>query len=447
MCSGPITARCRGKTRLPTAIPAHPVRDIMEGMRERSLLTHPFETIREAAPHITFVALIVFFSMYSRLLLSPLLVFIQQDLVIGPALATRLFLTSSVSYSSVMLLSGFFTARMLHRRTIALASALIGLGLVIMALAPNLPAMHIGVAVIGSGSGLYPPAGVASVTAIVRDEIRGKAVAIHEFGPNLAFVLAPLFVSLGIILGSWRLIPAVSGALALTAAVLFDRYALAGGFTGERPHMKNLRLILRKPEFWALTVFFTMGAASTLGIFSILPTFLVTARGYPVQLVNTVISFSRIGGLVMVFLAGIMVDRIGVPRLVTILIGVTAVLTIGIGVLRGTPMLVAVFLQPLVIVAFFPAAVSAIADLGPPTVRNVAVSIMIPTVNLLAGGVFPSLMGYLTERGAVEAGFVGLGIVMLASLLLARFLKSGRSTPPEREKSPSLHQRDTDSPS
>lgn len=362
--------------------------------------------------------------MYSRLLLAPLLVFIQRDLSIGPALATRLFLTSSLSYSLVMFLSGFVTARMLHRRTIALASALIGLGLIIMALAPTLAVMHLAVAVIGSGSGLYPPAGVASVTAIVRDDIRGKAVAIHEFGPNLAFVVAPLLASLGILIGFWRIVPAVSGAIALVVAVLFDRYALAGDFTGERPHLHNLRIILRKPEFWALTVFFTMAAASTLGIFSILPTFLVTARGYPVQLVNTVISFSRIAGLAVVFLAGIMVDRIGVRRLVAILMGTTAILTIGIGVLRGTPMLVAVFLQPLVIVAFFPAAVSAMADLGTPTVRNVAVSIMIPTVNLLAGGFFPSLMGYLTERGIVESGFVGLGIVMLASLSLVRMLRN-----------------------
>lgn len=391
-------------------------------MRERSFLTHPFESIREAAPHVSFVAVVVFFSMYSRLLLSPLLIFVQADLAIGPTLATQLFFTSSVSYSTVMLFSGFVTFRLLHRRTIALASALLGLGMILMALAPTLLMMHIAVAVIGSGAGLYPPAGVAAVTALVRDEIRGKAVAIHEMGPNSAFVIAPLLVSAGILLGHWRLVPALSGIIALSVAVLFDRYSIAGAFSGERPHLDNLRAILRKPEFWALTIFFTLAAASTLGIFSILPTFLVTTRGYPAPLVNTVVALSRVSGLGMVFLAGIIVDRIGVRRLVTYFTAVTAILTIGIGVLEGTAMLVAVFLQPVVIVAFFPAAVSAIADLGPPRVRNIAVSVMIPSVNLLAGGVFPSLMGYLTERGAVEAGFVGLGVVMIASLALARML-------------------------
>ncbi len=392
-------------------------------MGERSFLTHPFETVREAAPHVGFVAVIVFLSMYSRLLLSPLLVFLQEDLGIGPARATRLFLTLAFSYSPVMLLSGFFTARQVHRRTIALSSATLGLGLIILSLAPNLVTVHIGVATIGAGAGLYPPAGVASVTALVRDEIRGKALAIHELGPNLAFVVAPLVVSAGILVANWRWIPGLSGVAALAIAVLFDRFALAGQFNGEPPHLSNVRMILRQPEFWALTVYFSFAAASTLGVFSILPTYLVTTKGYPAPMVNTIISLSRVSGIVMIFLAGVIVDRIGVRRLVVIVISITATLTIGIGALPGTAMLVAVFLQPVVIVAFFPAAVSAIADLGPPTVRNVAVSIMIPSVNVLAGGVFPALMGHLTEAGYVEAGFMGLGVLMLASLSMARMLK------------------------
>lgn len=366
----------------------------------------------------------VFLSMYSRLLISPLLVYLQEDLAIGPARATRLFLTLAFSYSPAMLLSGFLTVRMLHRRTIALSAALIGLGLVIIGLAPTLLTMHIGVAVVGAGSGLYPPAGVASVTAIVRDEIRGKAVAIHEMGPNIAFVVAPLAVSIGILLGHWRWIPAVSGVGALIIAALFDRFALAGAFSGEPPRLDNLRRIFRQPEFWALTVFFSLAAASTIGVYSILPTYLVTTKGYPAPMVNTIISLSRVGGLVMVFLSGIILDRTGVRILVMLVMSITGVLTIGIGAFGGGWMLTAVFLQPVVIVAFFPAAVSAMADLGPPTVRNVAVSVMIPTVNLIAGGLFPALMGNLTERGLVETGFIGLGLAMLASLVLTRLLRS-----------------------
>ena len=50
---------------------------------------------------------------------------------------------------------------------------------------------------------------------------------------------------------------------------------------------------------------------------------------------------------------------------------------------------------------------------------------MIPTVNIVSNGVFPTMMGALTEQGMVRAGFVGLGLTMLASLVLLPFL--GRS--------------------
>lgn len=382
----------------------------------------PFHSFRHAAPHVSFVMLMLFFSMYGRVLLSPLLVYLQQDLGVGPARATRLFLTISLAYSPVMLLSGFLGGRLVHRQTIALSSAVIGLGLIVIALAPTLVWMHVGAALAGAGAGLYPPAGVAAVTGIVRDEIRGKALALHEVGPNLAFVVAPIIVSVATLGVHWRWIPGVSGVAALVAAGLFDRRSIAGGFRGAPPHLHNVTAILRKGEFWAILVFFSLAAASTMGVFSIMPTYLVTTRGYPVALVNGVISASRISGLVVVFLSGILLDWIGVRRLMITVIGLTGLLTIAVGLLSGTPLLIAVLIQPLIIVAFFPAAVSAMADLGPPEMRNVAVSVMIPGVNIFAAGFFPALMGYLTEIGAVGAGFVGLGTVMLLSLVLTRLL-------------------------
>ena len=277
----------------------------------------------------------------------------------------------------------------------------------------------------GSGAGLYPPAVVAvvaTVTGIVHDEIRGKALALHEVGPNLAFVMAPIVVSVAALGVHWRWIPGVSGVAAVVVAGLFDRLSIAGWFRGAPPRLHNVKAILRKGEFWAILVFFSLAAASTMGVFSIMPTYLVTTRGYPVAMVNTVISASRISGLVVVFLSGILLDWIGVRKLMITVIGLTGLLTIAVGVLSDAPLIVAVLLQPLIIVAFFPAAVSAMADLGPPEMRNVAVSVMIPGVNIFAAGLFPALMGYLTEIGAVEAGFVGLGVVMLASLVLTRLL-------------------------
>ncbi len=157
-------------------------------------------------------------------------------------------------------------------------------------------------------------------------------------------------------------------------------------------------------------------------MFSILPTFLTSSEGYAVEVVNPLISVSRISGIAMIFVAGYLADRLGVRTLIGVVLAVTGVLTVMIGAFHGNAMLIVVFLQPVIITAFFPPALSAIADLGPPHIRSVAISLMIPAVNLIANGLFPTLMGSLTERGLVRGGFIGLGMAMLATLALIPLL-------------------------
>ncbi|MCF7929633.1 MAG: MFS transporter [Spirochaetales bacterium] len=382
----------------------------------------PFAAIGSAFPHLLFPVAMIFFSMYARILPSPLLVFIQRDLGIGPAAATRFFLPLAISYSVAMLLSGFVAERLQHSRTIALSGTFIGIGLITLGLAQGILGMNIAFAVIGIGAGFYPPSGVAAVTSLVSDEIRGKALSIHEIGPNSAYILAPLLVSAGIFFGSWRMVPILSGVAAIIVGISFDRFAVAGRFPGERPHLNNLKAVLRQPQFWAVTVFFSLAAGAAMGVYSILPTYLITVRGFEVGPVNTLISLSRISGLAMIFVAGFLIDRFGIKRHIAVVLSTTALLTIAIGLLSGKALLAVVFFQPVIISTFFPAATYAASQLGPPRVRNVGVSLMIPAVNVVASGIFPPVMGHLSETGNVDYGFIGLGLLMLASLVLLPML-------------------------
>ncbi len=383
-----------------------------------------FTQLRDAAPHVTFLAAMIFFSMYARLLVAPLLVFIQVDLGVGPAQATRLFLPLSISYATTMIGSGYLAERLHHRRTIALSALVIGVGLILTAVSRSLSGLYVAFTLVGGGAGLYPPSGVAAVTSLVDDRIRGRAIAIHEVGPNLAFVMAPLIVGIGTMIADWRWVAGLSGVAAFITGILFDLHSVAGRFPGERIQLRNLASIVKQKEFWAIVAFFSLAASSTIGVYSILPTFLVRVEGLPVGPVNTLLSVSRIGGIGMLFVAGVLVDRIGVARLIAGVFLITGVLTTAIGLLQNVPMLVVVFLQPVAIAAFFPAAVSAMADLGPPRVRNVAVSVIIPGVNIISSGVFPSVMGVLTENGTVRSGFIGLGALMLVSIVLVPFLNA-----------------------
>lgn len=389
-------------------------------------MQEPIDKISRALPHLLFLAVMAFFSMYARTVLSPLLVPIQLDLGIGPARATQLFLPLAICYSAAMLLSGLLVERIYHRTNISLAITILGVGLLLLSLARSFAMMNIGFALIGAGAGVYVPSGLSTVTSLVDGRIRGTAVSIHELGTNSAFVIAPLVVTGLTTIGNWRLVPALSGVVAIVCAALFSREATGGIFHGQRPRSDNVGGLIRKPEFWTIMLFFSLAASSTLGVYSILPTYLVRIHGYEPRMVNTLLSVSRISGIGIIYLSGVLVDRIGSRRLIAVILAITGALTVGLGMFSGSILVVLVFLQPVVISAFFPAAIDVVAELGPPSLRNVAVSVMIPAVNLISSGLFPMLMGYLTEQGTVAIGFVVLGVSMLLVLPLSRLLPAPR---------------------
>ncbi len=387
-------------------------------------MEQPIDRLPQAVPHVLLLAVMAFFSMYSRTVLSPLLVPIQEDLGIGPARATSLFIPLSICYSGSMLLSGFAVERLRHRTIIALAIGVLGTGLLVISQSNRFALLQIGFGMIGAGAGLYVPSGVTTVTSIVTDEIRGKAISIHELGPSTSFVVAPLVVTVLSTLGGWRLVPLVSGLSAIVAAFVFTRGGSGGRFYGNRPRLGNVSGLLGQRKFWTIAVFFSLAASSTLGIYAILPTFLVGIRGYDANYVNTLLSLSRISGIGMVFLSGVLVDRFGSARLITSVLAITGVLTIACGTLTGPVLPVVIFAQPVIISAFFPAAISVVADLGSPEMRNVGVSIMIPVVALISNGIFPTIMGALTESGTVSMGFVALGALMILALPFRRLLQN-----------------------
>ncbi|MFP4427529.1 MAG: MFS transporter, partial [Spirochaetaceae bacterium] len=369
----------------------------------------------------------VFFVMYGRLIFAPLLIPIRAELGITTAQAARFFLWMSIGYTCSILLSGYLAKSILHRRTIALSALLLSVGLFVVGFSATLSFVIVGLLILGFGAGLYPPSGVSTATSLVADNIRGRAVALHEVGPSAAFVLAPVTASLALQVTTWRGVVIGSAIGALLLALAFFFLSPAGNFAGAPPHLTHVRGLLKNPLLWAVAGFITLAASSTYGVFSIMPTYLVDEAGFSIELVSGVIGASRISGVVMVFLSGWLIDRLGTVRLIAVVMLVTGILTSLIGVAKGTTLLAIVFLQPVVISAFFPAAISSFAYLGPPEIRNVGVSLIIPVANLTSGGLFPSVMGALSNTGRTGFGFSAFGFLMIASLLLIPMLRKGVS--------------------
>lgn len=170
-------------------------------------------------------------------------------------------------------------------------------------------------------------------------------------------------------------------------------------------------------------VLFGLMLGAGAGAFSVLPTYLVTERGMPEHTVNVIVSLSRLTGLPVAYLAGSLADRWS-PRLsLAVLLAFAGSCTILTGVASGWLLMMALFAQPLLTGAFFPIAFALLPSITPRELRNVAVAMVVPVGYIAGGGLVPSLMGLLGERGSFWIGFVVLGALLLAGLALIPLLQ------------------------
>lgn len=368
------------------------------------------------------LALVVFFNFLARIVFSPLLLEIEHELGLTHAQTGTFFLLITLGYTTAILVSGFLSARIQHRGVIIVSVTAVGAAVALIAVSRSVMQVRAGLVVLGMSAGLYSPSGIASLTHAVSRRHWGKAIAVHDLGPNLAFIAAPAVATLFIGGAGWRTLLLVIGGGCWVTAAGFALFSRQGRFPGQAPHLGNIRPILAQRTFWVVALFFTIGVTSALGVFSIVPTYLISERGMDPRVANTLVSVSRITVLPVLFLAGWLRDRLGERILIGSVVAVTGVLILALGLMPTALLGPVVILQPTVLAAFFPAALAAISGIGPPETRNVAVSLMIPGCYVIGGGIFPAVMGILGDHGMFFVGFSAVGAAALASLVFVRFL-------------------------
>ena len=387
-------------------------------MNERADTSAPFSP----AP-ITILMLLVFFNFLSRGLFSPLLPMLEQEFGVPHAQSSSLFLTMAVCFSISMMVSGFLSARLHHRGVLVLYELWVGAALLLCAVSPSFILLQISVALLGLGAGLYAPSGLASVVNLAGPLHWGKALGIHEMGPNLGLIAAPLIVGLLVPEVSWRVLMGAVGVLNWVNALFYGLFGRGGDFAGAPPNVKNLRYIAGNRTFWILTLFFVLAAGSAMGLYSILPTYLISGKEMNASLVNNIIGASRVAALAVIFTAGFLADRFGVKRFLALIMALAGLFAFLLGALEGRLLLAAVFLQPLFVSAFFPVVNTAISAITTPATRNVAWSMVIPFASAIGAGATPALLGWLGDRGSFDLGFLVLGGMTFFSVLLVPALR------------------------
>ena len=373
---------------------------------------------------------IFFLSFTSRVILAPLMPTIEKDLGIGHAEAGSLFLLISAGYFVSLLGAGFLSSRLTHRRTIVFSAISVGLTLVAISLCDNPWAIRLGLFTLGMAAGTYLPSGIATLTSLISYKDWGKGVAIHEFAPNLGFVAAPLISEALLNWFSWRGILSLLGVASVVVGMAFSRFGKGGEFPGEAPSFHSFRAFLVMPAFWIMAVLFSLAISGSLGVYTMLPLYLVAERGMERDWANTLVAFSRMSGLVMAYLAGWTTDRFGSKRTMGGVLLLAGIMTLLLGVVPGNWIVVIIFMQPMLAVCFFPAGFAALSAVGPQRSRNVIVSMTIPVAFLVGGGAVPTMIGTLGDAGSFAVGMAIVGGLILTGFVLSFHLKIPDSSMP-----------------
>jgi NNP family nitrate/nitrite transporter-like MFS transporter len=386
---------------------------------------------RSHIPALLCLTFVFFLNFIARIILAPLLPAVVEELGIGSGPAGSLFLLISAGYFAALVASGFVSARLMHRRTIILSAVMVGAASLAVAGSRTLWSLRFSCLLLGTAAGLYLPSGMATLTSLVGARQWGKAVAMHEMAPNMSFVLAPL-VAEGLLLWfSWRGIPVILGISAIASGLAFWRYGKGGEFTGRSPNFNTLRTLLSNPTFWIMIALFSLGIGGSLGIYSMLPLYMVTEQGLERNLVNTLVSLSRVPGLGMAFAAGWLNDRFGSrPTLMAVLL-LTGLATVFLGLSSKDYLLALVFLQPVMAVCFFPPGFAALSQISSPQNLNMAVSLTVPAGFIFGAGLVPAGIGFMGDWGSLGGGIMLVGGLILSGAMLSFFLRF-----PERVKDP-----------
>lgn len=366
---------------------------------------------------------VFFMTFIGRTILSPLLLPIEYELGLSHAEGGSFFLVISVGLMLTMLFSGLLTQHLNHHTTIAISVWITAVGLAIIALSASLIVFQTGLFLIGAGAGLYLPSGVTALTDVVPAGQWGKAIAFHELGPIFGLAAGPFFAEIALRYSDWRSLLLLLSAVALVWGLLFVRFARGGRFHGTPPQWRELYRIMQNRQFWIITFFFVMAIGLEMGVYSMLPAYLVDGRGIDQSLVNTMVSTSRLTSLLAIFAAGWLSDKLGYRRVIAFIALTSGLVTAMLGMRQEWALIVGVYLQPMLVSAFFPAGFTALAGVSSPSQRNLSVSLVIPIAYLFGGGAFPTLIGWLAELGVFGAGFIGVGLLTAAGILLIPAMK------------------------
>jgi MFS family permease len=358
-----------------------------------------------------------FLNFSTRAIFSPILPLIEDTLSISHGAAGGLFTSLAIGYSITLLIAGRFASAWGYRRTVV--SGFVGICVVFLGLqwAESYLTFHILFFLIGIATGTYLPSIMPIITETYGRRDWGKVIGFHDSAASLSIFSIPILVAFGLRLLPWRMLLLLLGAASLLLPIYFWKISIEPKHETSQQASPIFDLFKRR-TVWIMGLLWTFASGSCLGVYSILPLYLIKERGIDFLFANTLFGISRVGGVFVSIMTGFLFDRYGYRTMLTLSLLTTGLSTIGLALSSTLPLiLITLILQAILSLTFFPAGLATISKLTPLSERSMATGVIISIGMVFGAGLTPFILGLIADHLSFQVGILWLGILTALSSL------------------------------
>jgi NNP family nitrate/nitrite transporter-like MFS transporter len=353
---------------------------------------------------------------------SPLMPLIEDEFAITHAMAGVLFFCFWIGNTISVFYAGFMSLKIGYKRSILVSFYGMTIAFIIMRFATSYVSFASIAFLLGLASGIYLPCGIPLITAVFSRDNWGKAISVHETAAGFGMLTVPFMVTMIISVMNWKNIFLIMSAACLILGVIL--HVTSPDPRPEKIEKGGMMEIVKSKDFWIMTALWSSCAVASMGIFNVIPLFLIKERGIPIETANTIFGISRIGGFIAMISVGFIIDRFNLKKLLFVLLFAAGITTIAIAVISAPWLLSSVlFLQATFSVVFFPAGLVAISRLTTLSERSVFTGILMSMSGIIGPGLSPIVLGAIADRWSFQAGILGTGVIIVAACMLVGKLK------------------------
>lgn len=353
---------------------------------------------------------------------SPLMPLIEDEFAITHAMAGVLFFCFWIGNTISVFYAGFMSLKIGYKRSILVSFYGMTISFIFLWFARTYISFAAISFVLGLASGIYLPCGIPLITAVFSRDNWGKAISVHETAAGFSMLTVPFIITLIISVMNWKDVFLIMSGTCLFIGVLF--HIVSPDPRPEKGKKGGMMEIVKRKEFWIMTALWSSCAIASMGIYNIIPLFLVKERGIPIETANTIFGISRIGGFISMISVGFIIDRFNLKKLLFTLLLAAGVTTMAIAVISAPWLLSTVlFLQATFSVVFFPAGLVAISRLTTLSERSVFTGILMSMSGIIGPGLSPIVLGAIADVWSFQAGILGSGVIIVSACMLVGKLK------------------------